>query len=143
MRTLTRAFYCGFAALAVSAGAASAQSLGASVSSIKRLYPEAASTRVGTNTALEMKDLDYAGVRWGQVDFIFDATGHLSRLSMDTSATSYDAVLQLAQLQLNPTTAVAGLARAADDASPEMEIRVCESGDGKVTMTFEPVSTVS
>ena len=123
---------------------ASAQSLGASLAVVKHAYPDAVAVRVGGDAALEMTDVDYAGLRWSKVDFVFDATGHLSHLSMDTTAAGYADVLKLATLQMNPpTTGANGVTQAAEDASDDMQVRVCEGDNGQIEMTFEPVSTLS
>ena len=123
---------------------ASAQSLGASRAMVKHAYPDAVTARVGGQSALELTDIDYAGLRWSKVDFVFDATGHLARLSMDTTAAGYGDVLKLATLQMNPPAAARnGVTQAAEDASDDMQVRVCEGDNGQIEMTFEPVSTLS
>ena len=129
---------------AAGATSASAQTLGASLSAVKHVYPQAAAVHVGARDALELSNIDYAGLRWSKVDFVFDATGHLSRLTMATAGASYDAVLKLAEVQLNPASpSVEALSRADEGASTDLQIRVCESDDGQVEMTFEPVSVLS
>ena len=133
-------------ALVFTAGttSASAQSLGASLRAVKHAYPQAAAVRVGARDALELSNIDYAGLRWSKIDFVFDATGHLSRLTMATSGASYGAVLKLAELQLNfPLPSTGGATRANEPASDDVQSRVCEGDDGQVEMTFEPVSVLS
>ena len=129
---------------AVGATSASAQSLGASLGAVKHAYPQAAAVRMDARDALELSNVDYAGLRWSKVDFVFDATGHLSRLTMATTGASYSAVLKLAEVQLNSAPpSVKGLATADEDVSTDLQIRVCEGDDGEVVMTFEPVSVLS
>ena len=123
---------------------ASAQSLGASLAAVKHAYPDATAVRVGGHSVLELTNIDYVGLRWSKVDFVFDATGHLAHLSMDTTAAGYADVLKLATLQMNPPMAARnGVTQAAEDASDDMQVRVCEGDNGHIEMTFEPVSTLS
>ena len=143
MSTLKRILCLGALVTAVGTSA-SAQSLGASLAAVKHAYPDATTVRVGGRSALELIDIDYAGVRWSKVDFVFDATGHLAHLSMDTIAADYANVLKLATLQMNPPTIDnSGVTKAVEEASDDMQVRVCEGDNGQVEMTFEPVSTLS
>ena len=139
----TRTICLSLLLMSTAASTASAQALGASVAAVKRAYPAAASVRIGRARALELADVDYAGVHWSKVDFVFDATGRLDRMVMNSSAIAYEAALKLAQLQMDAPGPASGLETASEDASPDMEIRVCEGDSGAVTMTFEHVTTLS
>ena len=146
MRLLERVACCAAIAvgLAGSADSAGAEALGARFEQVRDTYPGAAYVKMEGRAALELKDEDYGGVHWDRIDFIFDAAGRLDHLSMSTASSSYEAVRRLAELQLTPpaSTQVARMA-SREEVTDEMEIRICESDDGQVTMTYEPTSTLS
>lgn len=135
---------CGLAIMLSCGGAAGAETLGAGFAHIRANYPQAAPVQVDGHKALELRGEAYGGVNWDRVDFVFDAAGRLDHLSMSTASASYETVQRLAVLQLNPPGAAHSGVEAADDVGDsDMEIRICESDDGQVTMTFEPASTLS
>ena len=117
--------------------------LGSGLKQVKALYSKAISVDLPAGAhALELSDIDYDGVRWARVDFIFDANSQLTSLAMHTKALSFDQALELASRQ------EAGVSRLEDtkDAGLEitpMEIRVCEDDDGEVTFSFEQRTAVS
>lgn len=120
-----------------SANLASAQQLGASYQDVRAHYASARPAMLTTGErVLEIVETDYAGVRWARIDFIFGSGGRLSQLTMSTRKADYQAVLALAQRQ-NTTPS---LNQAAEDRTGDLQIRVCESGDGEVSLTYESLS---
>ena len=128
-------------AILVTALAAQSHTLGASYQQVVDRYAKASRVLVDGAAALELHDVDYAGLRWGRIDFIFDHSRHLSRLQMTTAAAGYDAVLALASQQLNQTPD--SEPSLASDAPSNLQIRVCEDEAGAVTVTYEPYSSSS
>ena len=76
------------------------------------------------------------------MDFVFDASGHLSRLQMTSRAATYDTILRVASAQLQASGPIRSMA-AAERAGREMQIRVCEGDGGEVTLTYEALTQVS
>lgn len=141
---LQKRMACWIAAVVGCAGPAGAETLGAQFAQLRYAYPQADSVQVEGHRALELRQEDYGGVHWDRVDFVFNAAGRLDHLSMSTASASYETVQRLAMLQLSPPSAASSPAAASDeDLSDDMQIRICESDDGQVTMTFEPTATLS
>ena len=92
--------------------------------------------------ALELTEVDYDGVRWAHVDFLFDVNGRLASLAMHTRAVSFEKALDMARRQEAEPDGV----QDADypSISPaKMQIRVCEDDDGEITFAYERVSVTS
>lgn len=121
-------------------GQASAQQIGTAYDAIRSRYAEARLVRLdGGRRALELVDIDHGGVRWSKIDFIFGPGDRLTNLTLSTRRASYSDVLKLAQ----QTIAETGTRRnaALESAGEDMQLRVCDSGDGEITLTYEALSS--
>ena len=123
-----------------SSGAAQAQTLGATFSLVHQAYANARSVQMGDVQALELRDVDYAGLHWKVVDFVFNKAGRLEHLTMSSDVASYDDVLHIAATRMQEPPSVSA---AAAPGGRDLQIRVCEQRGGGVTVTYEPASTLS
>ena len=115
--------------------------LGSKLDDVKAVYTDAKRIRLSSGAkALELADVDYAGVRWATVDFVLGPEGRVASLVLHTKAISYERALELAAEQQSEP---AGLSAAKYDVSDQTEIRVCKDAVGEITMTFEPETTAS
>lgn len=114
--------------------------LGATFATVQADYPAATvAAPHGGSRRLELHEIDYAGLHWKTVAFVFDAQDHLQAVKLNTRTETLESVqgVVLAQMQALDS----GLTQAADDGADTMQIRVCESSDTGVTLTMEPMST--
>ena len=119
---------------------AQAQTLGADFSAVRRVYADARVVRIGEAQALELRDIDYAGLHWRAVDFVFNRAGRLDHLTMTTEAASYDEVLKVASTSLKEVPSVSTAAAVGGE---DMQIKVCEQRGGGVSVTYEAVPVLS
>ena len=127
------------ASLAGTRQAAAAPHLGSTYKSVKADYAQAAVTGTANHgKVLELREVDYAGIRWDRVDFQFDAQDRLATLSLHTGTARYETVLAMAQMQSQQPD---GVASTTDSVGDDMQVRVCEGDDGAVTMTYEPAAS--
>ena len=127
------------ALLIASGGGAHAQTLGDRFEGVLRSHVDAQAVEVEGARALQLRSVDYAGFRWKTVDFVFDASGRLARLTMSTDA-GYDTVLSYAKTRAADAD---GLVAAATQGGPELQMRVCEGRDGTVSVTYEAASVLT
>ena len=127
-------------AISASATAACAHTLGAAYDDVRQTYGKAVAVTVDGARALELDDVDYDGFHWKAVDFVFDSSNRLSRMTMTSDSASYDDVLAAATSSLQDDD---GVTPAAAPVDPGLQIRVCQDDAGHVTLTYEPEAIVS
>ena len=132
------------AALAVAislpqAACAAGLELGASLDTVRVAYPDAQLKGVdGQGPRLELKDIDYAGLHWGKLAFVFDDQRRLQAVKLTTKSETLEAVQGVVMAQMQALDS--GLIPAADESPDTLQIRVCESSDSGVTLTLEHIS---
>ena len=121
-------------------GTASAKVIGTSLASVQRSYPSARLLdHGGGSRVLELRGVDYAGVRWATVDFRFADGEHLSAMTMTTRAASYEQIRALAQASASAPSGLLQVQNASlvDDS----QLRICEEMSGDVSLTYEASTT--
>ena len=117
--------------------------LGTRMKEVQAQYADASRIKLPSGmTALELRNIDYGGVRWAKVDFVFNGYGRLASLEMQTKQIGFGQALDMANRQQSSANGLHdadSLGSAADD----MQIRVCENDDGEITFAFEPTTSVS
>lgn len=127
-------------AAAPQAALAKGLDLGASFASVQADYPQATVADAhGAGRRLELHDIDYAGLHWKTVAFVFDAQDHLQAVKLNTRTETLESVQNVVLAQMQALDS--GLIQAADDGADTMQIRVCESSDSGVTLTMEPITS--
>jgi hypothetical protein len=87
---------------------------------------------------LEVREPHFAGVVWRKADFAFDATNHLASVTLLTTGDSFDHIKKLmADALAQADAAPPGQEGLAQDLEGDVQIRICEGGDGAITVTFE------
>ena len=120
---------------------ASATSLGSTLQQVKAEYGLTEIRESETQSPeLRLENVSYAGILWADVKFKFDRSRHLRSMTLKTRAVNYTSLLnmvttQSVDLEQNPSVDGAELQR------DSMQIRVCDEGDGSVSLTYEPVTT--
>ena len=110
---------------------------GASLQGIKAQYQQSLTSGTSSNTPiLALQDVDYDGVRWSTVRFIFGASHRLEALTMTTRSIGYEELVARVRAGSRPPQILSS----ADQISPAFQIRVCDEGDGRVTLTYEPAT---
>ena len=144
MKHVSKIAMATFASL-VAAGAAAAAPvhLGSNITEIRSHYAQAVRVHLPTGgAALEIADIDYAGVHWAKVDFVLDAQDRLSSLAMHTKAVSYDQALAMASKQQSDPGGYQAAATQAG-AAGNVQIRVCEDDGGEITVAYELETSTS
>ena len=90
------------------------------------------------SSVLSLQDVDYDGVRWSSVRFIFGPARRLQSLTMSTRMISYSELIARVRRGNGPPEL---LSAAAQNPSAAFQTRICDEGDGRVTLTYEPVTT--
>ena len=99
--------------LAVGAVSAAPVRFGASLTQVQALYTHAVRVDLPTGAhALEVSDINYNGVRWGKIDFIFNTENRLTSLTMRTKSLSFNQALALAARE---EPSLSGLKRTEDE----------------------------
>lgn len=143
MKHVSKIAIATFASLVAGAATAAPVHLGSNITDIRSHYAQAVRVHLPTGgAALEITDIDYAGVHWAKVDFVLDAYDRLSSLAMHTTAVSYDQALAMAlQQQSGPGGLQAAATRAG--AAGDVQIRVCEDDGGEITVAYELQASTS
>ena len=117
--------------------------LGMGLKDVQAQYADSSRIKLANGeTALELREVDYGGVRWARVDFVFNGYGRLESLEMHTKQMSFDQALDMANRQQSTPDGVHD-ADAIGSARDNMEIRVCEGDDGEITFAYEPTTSIS
>ena len=129
--------------LAKAASDGSRIALGSSFARVALAYPQArALVADGGERELELTDVSYGGGRWSTVDYVFDGTGRLARVRLSTRALSFAQLRAQLQTRYDAYLAAAqamGVSARADD---DLQLRICQSSDGAVSLTYEKPTTV-
>ena len=117
----------------------SAPNLGATLEELKAQYSGAElSGAAQRSPVLSFRDVDYDGVRWTNVRFTFGPSRHLHSLTMTTQSVSYEDLVARVRMEGE----LPRLLTAASQTSPTAyQIRICDDGEGRVTLTYEPETT--
>ena len=129
-------------ALLVGAGAARAQTLrlGSSFASVQAAYRDARVTEGGDHgRELRLEDVAFAGRQWRAVAFRFDAGRRLAEVRLTARGATFEEVQQMVARALNQPSEGLELAGASID--DDSQVRICESADGEVTVSFERRAT--
>jgi len=87
---------------------------------------------------LEVRAPRFGGVVWRKADFAFDATNHLASVTLLTTGDSFAHIKKLmADALARADAAPPGQEGLAQDLEGDVQIRICETGDGAITVTFE------
>lgn len=111
--------------------------LGASYSLVQASFTATATAvgEAGGPRMLEVNDAQFAGMKWGKVDFTFDRSARLSSVSLTTTQVSFAQVQELMAAQLEASTS--GMQDISQDPEGDVQIRICEKDNSEVTVTFE------
>ena len=121
--------------LAPQAALAAAPRLGSTIDQVQSAYPTAAlqAPSAGKQT-LRLTNIDYAGLNWGSVEFVFDVSHRLEAVRLTTTRESFATVQKLLATTLSSGS---GLIDASDFMTEAFQIRICESSVTGVTLTLE------
>ena len=141
MPSLLKVLFGATGALVLLTSPAAAQQLGATYRTVQARYVDAKPISLSEHAReLELSEIDYAGVRWSKVDFIFGPSARLERMVLRTHTASFEQVLGLAQRQPERR---GGKVAVLDEVAPTMQMRVCEGVDGEISLTYEPLASPS
>ena len=129
--------------MATSVASANPAHLGASLKDVQAQYSDSSRIKLSTGeTALELRDVDYGGVHWAKIDFVFNGSGRLASLQMHSNQIGFDEALDLANRQQSTREGVHD-ADSLGSGSADMQIRVCEGDGGEITFAYEPTTSIS
>ena len=116
--------------------------LGSSMARVASAYPQARAARADSGEAeLELSDVTYGGGRWSKIDFVFDGAGRLARVRLSTRALSFAQLRAELETRYDNYVAAAQAVGASAPAGDDLQLRICEAGDGAVSLTYERPTT--
>jgi hypothetical protein len=123
---------------AIDAAPAGPLALGSPSARVARAFPQAHATETDRGErALELVDVDYGGSRWSKVDFVLDSGGRLARVRLSTRAMTFAELRARLQARYDSYVTAAEALGVAAPATDDLQLRICQSGDGSVSLTYE------
>jgi hypothetical protein len=108
--------------------------LGSALADVQAAYPAAQMQKGTSEVALRLTEVEYQGLHWETVDFVFDQAQRLSAVRFSTRTESMAKVQKLVMAQMEaPAFGVQLTSGARGDA---FQIKLCTS-DAGVTVTVE------
>jgi hypothetical protein len=112
--------------------------LGAPYGVVRAAFANAKEVHGPHRRVLEVRAPLFEGVVWQKADFAFDATNHLASVTLSTTGDSFAHIEKLmADALAKADAAPPGQEGLAQDVEGDVQIRICEGGDGAITVTFE------
>lgn len=111
-----------------------APALGSALADVRAAYPGARIQNGAGEVTLRMTEVDYQGLHWETVDFVFDRAQRLSAVRFNTRTESFAKVQKLVMAQMQATDF--GVQLTSGARSDAFQIKLCTGADG-VTVTVE------
>ena len=116
--------------------------LGSAYAQVAHAFPGARTLRMANGEpALEIADQGYGGARWSAVDFVFDGYGRLARVKLSTRALTFAQLKAELQVRYDTYMTAARRIGVSGPSDDDLQLRICDTGDGAVSLTYEKATT--